>query len=295
MRRPVNYSLPYLIFLVSAALLLVQGCARPLLQTHPASEQETRFVVAAFTEFQNVLQVQCECCLDAEVDAEVSVSGWFSNHAGKLTGYLQAMEPGYIKFVALNPLGQPILILVTDGENFKSLNVLESKAYTGLVNSETFNRYAPHGFEPEFSYYWLTGRLSPGENAILSVSRDTTSEAYWLHIRHQQPVLDSMVLFDPQKSVILRHVILNDRGDPLVDLLYENHKSINGRGRQATGIGTGAGEKICLVPTGITLTSNSGTEKKIGLKLYSFIPDAEFFPDDFDVEIPENLEQLIVK
>jgi len=48
------------------------------------------------------------------------------------------------------------------------------------------------------------------------------------------------------------------------------------------------------MPKKISIVSNSGAEKKIDLRLFSFIPDAEFSQDDFDLEIPGNLEKLIV-
>jgi hypothetical protein len=53
-------------------------------------------------------------------------------------------------------------------------------------------------------------------------------------------------------------------------------------------------EKLCKIPTKIRVSSNSGAEKRIDLKLFSFIPGTEFSPDDFELEIPDNLEQLIV-
>ena len=131
MRRFLSCTLLHPLFFLSVLFFFLQGCARPVLQTYPASEQEAQLAASAFTRYQKIYQDECACCLDAEADATVSVSGWFSNHTGKLSGYLQVLEPGYIKFVALNPLGQPILILLTNGRIFKSLNVLEGKAYMG--------------------------------------------------------------------------------------------------------------------------------------------------------------------
>ena len=135
MRRFLRCGLQYHIFLLVVSFLFIQGCARSVLQTYPAGELERVEVSAAFAKYQEIYREKCMCCLDAEADAAVSISGWFSDHTGKLSGYLQAMQPGYIKFVAINPLGQPLFILVTNGIFFKSLNVLESKAYMGSVHS----------------------------------------------------------------------------------------------------------------------------------------------------------------
>ena len=300
MRRFSSGALLHLLFLLSVSLLLLQGCARPVLQTYPASEQEAQLTASAFTRYQKIYQDECACCLDAEADATVSVSGWFSNHTGKLSGYLQAMEPGYIKFVALNPLGQPIFIFLTNGKFFKGLNILEGRAYMGSVNSEIFKKFAPPGFDPGFTYYWLTGKLPPGDIEILKVRRDKEHNGYWLQVRHEQSGIDRMILFDPEEFVILRHIIMSDRGDHVVDLLYEGYQPGYVREKQLAAKDQGMigssdlKEKLCKIPTKIRVSSNSGAEKRIDLKLFSFIPGTEFSPDDFELEIPDNLEQLIV-
>ena len=259
MRRLQSSALLYFIFLLSVPFFFLQGCARPVLQTSPASEQEMQFAALAFTRYMQINRDVCACCLDAEVDAEVSVSGWFSNHTGKLSGYLQAMEPGNIKFVGINPLGQPVLIFLTTGKIFKILNVLEGKAYIGSSNSETFKKFAPSGFDPEFSYYWLTGKLPPGDIDILKVSLDKEQNGYWLQVRHVQSGLDSMVLFDPEGFVVLRHIIMSDRGDYLVDLVYGDYQPGDVRGKQSTDSDREmidsfiAGKERCKIPTKISL------------------------------------------
>ncbi len=301
MRRFSSYGHLYLKLLLAVSLLFLQGCARPLLQTYPASEQETQLAALAFTKYQKTYQAECACCLDAELDVDVSVSGWFNDHTGKLSGYLQGMEPGYLKFIALNPLGQPILILLTNGKIFKFLNVPEGKAYVGSVNSETFKKFAPPGFDPEFSYYWLIGRLPPGDFEILNVRRDREQDVYWLQIRYEQPGLESMILFDPEELVLRRHILMSDSGDHLVDLVYKDYQPGYVREKQLSDsdqeliVSLYSGEKLCKIPTKLTVSSSLGAEKRIDLKLFSFIPEAEFSPVDFELEIPENLEQLIVK
>ena len=273
---------------------------KPVLQTYPASEQEAQLTASAFTRYQKIYQDECACCLDAEADATVSVSGWFSNRTGKLSGYLQAMEPGYIKFVALNPLGQPFLILLTNGKIFKSVNVLEGKAYLGSVNSETFKKIVPPGFDPGFSYYWLTGRLVPGDVEILKVSRDRKQKGYWLQIRYEQSGTESMILFNPEESIVLRQIVMSASGDYLVDLVYgeyqAGHMKVKGVGDRASEItgSTDSREEPCKIPTKLSVTSSVGAEKKIDLEFFSIIPDTEFSPDDFVLEIPDNIELLIV-
>jgi outer membrane lipoprotein-sorting protein len=272
----------YLLFFISVPLFFLEGCARHL-QTDPASDQDIQFAASTFARYRQTLQDGCSCCLDAEADAAISVSGWFSDHTGKLSGYLQAMKPGNIKFVALNPLGQPILILVTDGKTFKSLNIIESKAYMGSTESETFKKFAPPGYDPKYSFYWLTGAIPVGDIEIQEVSRDREDKGFWLQIQYGQSSNYSMILFDPVDLVVLRHIMMNDKGDHLVDLVYDEYRPEN------------LNDESCRIPTKISISSVSGVKKKMDLKLFSFIPDPEFSPTDFDVKIPDNFEQLLVK
>ncbi|MBW2466207.1 MAG: hypothetical protein JRF02_02815, partial [Deltaproteobacteria bacterium] len=184
-------------FISLILLLLLQGCARQVLQTSPVSQHEAQITKSAFTRHLEKYQDECGCCIDAEVNVTVFISGWFNDHTAKLSGYIQAMEPGYIKFVALNPLGQPILILLTDGKEFKSFNILEGKAYIGSTDSVTFKKFTPPGFDPRFSYYWLTGAQPPVGIEILDVRHDQKQEAYWLKVRYEDSGSVSMILFDP--------------------------------------------------------------------------------------------------
>ncbi len=282
MRGFLHHGLLYQKVLLFVFLVFIQGCTRTLLQTYPASEQEIAAVSQAFVRFQEISSDSCGCCLDAEADAALSVSGWFSDHTGKLSGYLQAMKPGYIRFVALNPLGQPFFIFVTDGSMFKGLNVLEEKAYLGFVQSDTFMKFAPPGFKPQFSYYLLTGRVPPGDIRIQAVMRARDQEnRFWLQIKQADTLLDGMVLFDAEELMILRHVLRNEQGEHIADILYGDYVQLSGR-------------EFCRVPASIAVSSSTNAGK-IEIKLYSFLDGTRLSADNFNVMIPDNFQQLLVK
>lgn len=299
MRSLFSYGFLLLMFLVAATLFFSQGCARPNLQTFPAAENEVLEANSAFARYQQIYQKYCGCCLDAEADAALSVSGWFSGHTGKLSGYLQAMAPGYIKFVAINPLGQPIYILVSNGREFKSLNVPERTTYQGSVSSETFKKFSPAGFEPALSFYWLTGRLQPQTFHVSGVRRDSETEAYWLQLVPAVSGTDSMILFDSRELCILRHVILGDKGELLMDVRYEAYQPA---GRKMTRYAEEnhtseniAQDKIvCMIPGRIHVSSGSGSQK-IEIQLSALLAGVEFSPEDFDLEVPSGFESLFVK
>lgn len=289
-----------LIFLVSGILLLFQGCARPILQTYPAADHEIQETTAAFARYREISLEQCGCCLDAEADASVSVAGWFSDHTGKLSGYLQAMKPGYIKFVALNPLGQPIYILATNGSVFQSLIVPERKAYIGSVYSDTFQKFSPPGFAPEFSYYWLTGRLQPEELQVMAVRHDRELPAYWLQIRHAESGNDSMVLFDPEELIVLRHILIDEKGHHLVDVLYGEYQPEARQQKQLeagahnAAPGSNADAGACRIPGRILVSAKSDAQR-MEIRLNSFLAGVELSSADFYLEVPDNFEQLLVK
>jgi len=299
-RRVSRFGPLPLIFLFTLSLFFSQGCARTLLQTFPVAEDEARETISAFTRYQEIYRENCSCCLDAEADVALSVSGWFSDHTGKLSGYLQAMAPGYIKYVALNPLGQPIYILAINGSEFKSLNVLERKAYSGSVYSETYKKISPQGFEPKFSFFWLTGRLEPQELQVMAVRRDREAQAYWLLIRHAASGNDSMVLFDPGELRVLRHVLLDEKGEHLVNVTYEAYQAEagqqkrNSKDNNAVEHAASSDEESCSVPGRILVSSGSGAQK-IEIQLSSLLAGAAFSPEDFEVEVPPDFEYLFVK
>ena len=280
---------------------IIQGCAGPVLRTYSATDREIASVEIAFARFLEITQETCSCCLDAEADAALAVSGWFSDHTGRLSGYLQAMEPGYLRFVAVNPLGQPLLILASDGKIFKYLDILHEKAYIGSVDSAPYRKFAPPGFEPGFSYYWLTGRMQPGEIQIAAVKRGEERDTFWLKINHSGSDTESMVLFAPEDMVILRHVLLDGRGKIFFDIRYTGYqllertkKSTAAGGRSDDHAGLDPAEGKCRVPAGVSVSSRKGAER-IAIELRSFLSDVYFTAADFHIDIPANFEQLLVK
>jgi hypothetical protein len=142
--------------------------------------------------------------------------------------------------------------------------------------------------------------LQPGDIQIQAVTRDREQEKFWLQINHANSSTVSMVLFDPEELVILRHVLRDERGEHLVDILYADHQQLPGKESKYTGSdsatihGSDVGIKLCRIPARITVSSNADAEK-IELKLYSFLDDARFSAEDFHLDVPDNFEQLLVK
>lgn len=251
-------------------LFCLAGCAiLPGMEEISAREKErlTR-------EFREIVARQqlCNCCLDAQ--ATVSFSSIWQK--GTLSGYLQAMSPSYLKFLAVNPLGQTLAILVTDGDSFRYVPVFESKQYEGKVTGTTYAKYAPAGFLPEHGFYWLIGRLYPGRIKILDVTRDGQGQGYWFAVSYGNGTR-SLVLLDEQRRVLLRHIVINDQDEKIFNVLYDEYT---------------AGD--CPLPGKVTVTAlahNSTME----IRLTDWLEAPSFSLDDFTYDAPPSFDRVVVQ
>ena len=203
-------------------LLLSGGCAT-LPTTRPLAELQQQQAVALFRETM-ARQQDCPCCLDAQV--RLSLKSLVQN--GTISGFVQAKAPSFLKFTGLNPLGQPMMFLATDGTFFRYVAVPEAKGYEGLVTAAAFKKYAPQGFDPAHAFYWLAGRLAPEKLRIFSVAQDPEGQGVWLELAYAADVSEGKglrrhVLFDPTEKVILRHRVADPDGRIMVDVRYDDY------------------------------------------------------------------------
>ena len=285
------------IFFLLASLLFT-GCAAKLIQTIPVSPQEESTVSAAFQEMLEN-QANCGCCLDAEAAATISAANWLGERSGTMTGFLQAMQPSYIKFVGVNPLGQPLFIFITDGIAFQNLQVPRSKVYEGLVQSEAFNNYVPAWFEPMYGFYWLTGRIKPGNFEIISIRRDKEINGFWLQLQYAGSQYRNLILFDLQDTAILRHVLMDSEEKPHMDIQYADYLPLvyeteNGGEKDREHKNNTEESVSCRLPGSIRVAS-SNKSGQINLELHSFLPDSVFSEKDFTIDIPSGFKRVSVK
>ncbi len=250
-------------------LLLLSGCV-----TMPnllgISHEENREVRGRFKEMI-ALQAKCHCCLDGT--AHISLKNLL--YSGAISGYLQAMSPSYLKFIGVNPLGQPLAVLTTNGQQFRYVATEENTVYTGEVKSATFAKYTPEGFIPTLSYYWLIGRLQPGPVQLTRVSRDGES-GYWVELLYENG-RKAQVLFDLDALQIRRHIVLNGDGKRILNILYDQY---------------GPGE--CDVPRRITVTSLTlGSTMEI--RLDDLLDNVSLSRQDFDYSPPLTFKEVGVE
>ena len=254
-------------------LLLSVGCAT-LPTTRPLAELQQQQAEALFRETM-ARQQDCPCCLDAQV--RLSLKSLVQN--GTISGFVQAKAPSFLKFTGLNPLGQPMMFLATDGTFFRYVAVPEAKGYEGLVTAAAFRKYAPQGFDPAYGFYWLAGRLAPEKLRIFSVAQDPEGQGFWLELAYAADAsvgkgLRRHVLFDPTEKIIRRHLVADPDDRIMVDVRYDDYTQV-----------PEGGSDNCLLPGLVRIHANNNGAV-MELTLGDWLPDASFNAGDFRVDLP---------
>ncbi len=251
-------------------LLLISGCAT-LPKTVEIGPAEIGAVVERFRAMI-AEGSRCASCIDAA--ARVEFKSVFNK--GVVSGYLQAMSPSCLKFVGINPLGQPLVVLVSDGERFHYLLVPEAKGFQGNVSGETFAKYAPHGFQSGQSFYWLVGRLAPGLVKVMAVSRDQEEQGYWLSLLTGKNGIAGMVLFDDKDMVIRRHLLVDDQDEIVMNISYDDYTPAP-----------------CPRPGRITISSPAHNGS-LEIKLTDWLDDVSLGPEYFSCRLPAGFSRVVV-
>ncbi len=257
-------------FILFFSLVVTGGCAY-LPQTSFISEEENQAVRSRFKKMI-AAQKDCHCCFDGVVKAR------FENffYTGAISGYLQARSPSFLKFMALSPLGQPLIILTSDGKIFNYVDVAKQTEYFGTVSGVTFQKYAPLGFSPEFSYYWLTGKLHPGEVSLALTSREKNGKRYWLEL-YSDDGRKSLVLFDPTDMHIYHHIVYNKEGEVLLEMLYDHY-----------------GPEDCAMPQSVTVTTLS-LNSTLHLEISDLVDNVTLSRRDFIYAVPASFHREVVE
>ena len=194
-----------------------------------------------------------------------------------MSGYLQAMAPAALKIIGVNPFGQPLVVLISDGEHFSYSLLNESLSYNGSVDSAAFQRYAPTGFAPGNSFYLLIGRLKPGRVLIFRDSADPDGKGAWLELENEQDGTRSLVLFDPDRQLVIKYLQLDESGNPVMEMLYSDHYP-----------------GLCNLPGRIKISSaaHSGS---LEIMLSNWQTATPFSPTDFKFELPPDFKRVTVK
>lgn len=259
------------LFLLAFLLLAPAGCAY-----RPARlPLDTETAAAGRDSFRKMVGGQDICARAIDAEATVTLdSPWQS---GTIAGYLQLMAPGHLKFIGVNPLGQPLVVLGTDGVACRYVVAPERKIYEGALADAAVSRYLPVGLDPARSYYWLIGRLRPGQVRIREISGDPGGAGLWAEFRYEGEEQRELVLFDPQRLSLLRHLLLDNQGRTVFEVTYDSYTS-------------GA----CPLPQLVTIRGDNRFGRLV-LRLGNWLPGEALTIADFEVTAPSDFSRIKIK
>lgn len=250
------------------SLLVIGGCAQKPWQEPLLDKQEERMreLVSSVLEKQS----QCSCCIDAEIAAT-----WDSTiHNGGLNGYLQVFLPSSFKLVAINPLGQPLFALTTDGKRFQAINAVKGVYKHGKVASFVARHSLPATVMHDQWGNWLTGRLGSAAETPVALFGDEASRGIWVEANMESSRLFSReyLLLDPDKGILLERAVFDKQDRETARIIYGDR------------IDTGT---ACSQPTVIEIqTDQYGFTLSLVLK--NIISDIVFSQETFSLKMPPN-------
>jgi len=248
-------------------LLIIGGCAQkpwqePVLDKQ---EQQMRGLVLRMLEKQSL----CSCCIDGEIAAT-----WDSAvDTGGLNGYLQVFLPSSLKLVAINPLGQPLFALTTDGEHFQAIDAVKGVFKHGKAASFVRRNSLPTTITHEQWGNWLTGRLGSAAEKPAALFHDEASRGIWVEVdmEHSRHFSKEYLLLDPEKGLLLERAVFDKKDRETVSIIYSDWTETGG----------------CSQPTAMEIQTNEyGTTISIALK--EIVTDIVFTDETFYLKMPPN-------
>ena len=198
-------------------VLLLNGCAgKPW--TGQVSADETALFTRTFEEMQQ-RDASCYSCLDAETSLLWEGPG----SSRSIAGFVQLMLPTSLKFVVLNPLGQPLYALVSDGREFQSINTGQRLHTIGRISALAAQHQIPEALLSENWGYWLTGRLQEERATIEAIRLDGSGRGVWITLRYKDEtrLAISHLLIQPETKQLLLRILVDHQGKTVATLSYD--------------------------------------------------------------------------
>lgn len=256
-------------FILILLVLLLNGCAgKPW--TSPVADNETAFITRTFTEMQ-VRDASCFSCLDAKTTLSWETPG----EDRSVAGFFQLMLPTSIKFVVINPLGQPLYALVSgDGQEFQSINTSLKQHSRGKISSLARQYKIPESLLSDDWGYWLTGRLHEKGARIEAIRRDGSGRGVWITMRYQGGeggLGTSHLLIQPATRQLLARTLVDQQGKTIATISYDQRM--------------GEGEDECAPVSRITI-SDLPYGSTLSIDFAEILTDRSFSEANFRLKVP---------
>ncbi len=252
--------------LVLPLLFLLSGCAgKPWSDTFKEDE-----VKAYKTMIETQIKKDSGC--PSTLDSEIAVT-WKSPVGTKaFSGYLQLQLPSSLKFVTINPLGQPLFALVSDGQVFSSVNTLGHQYISGSLASLALRNNIPQGLLTGNWGTWLSGRITTGSSdTIQDIRKDTSGRGIWVILKAPGNIAEGKeyILVDTVERHPILRILTNKNGSTTAQIRY-------GRWQK---------EGACGQPTSFSI-SDLPMGSEITLQFSDIILDKVFAKNNFTIMPP---------
>ena len=239
------------------------------------AENETAPITRTFTEMQQ-RDASCSCCLDAKTT--LSWDGPGEDRA--IAGFLQLMLPTSLKFVVLNPLGQPLYALVSDGQEFQSINTTLKQHVIGKISALATKYQIPSALLSENWGYWLTGRLQEKGAMIETIRRDSSGRGVWITMQYPEDaaLARTHLLIQPETRQLLARVLVDHQGDTIATITYDGRN----------------GQDTCAPASRVTIT-DLPYGSKLRIDFAEILTDRSFMPANFRLKVPANYDLEVDK
>ena len=258
-----------LVFLC-ALLLALNGCARlPYGPIITGDELSNR--IDAFSRF-SVAAEKCAPCFDGEI----LVNWSHPVNSISFSGYFKTRLPSSLRFSVLNPFGQPVYAVASDGAIFQSVNT-EKRIFTaGSLRSYAMLNDIPLTFLAGPWGAWLSAR--PTVSTILEVHEDKENRGTWYSVTdtYTEGAVKEILLLDGKASRIIERVVLGKDEQPRAKISYDNWQIID----------------KCEQPLDIRITGLAyGAEALLKL---SDVQTADSAADTFKIEPPASYKRRLL-
>ena len=194
-------------------LFLAGGCASRLPRTLDVNGSELDRGQAILSRF---LKKPCASAVDADVRLAWQAYG----QQGKYPATLQAMVPSFLRLAVVDPLGRPVVLLVTDGRTFSLADNRHAEGSVGSMDADFIQKYLPSGIFSHDLFLWLSGRIPTRGLQVLSIRKAEQGALFWYEINYG----DRMVhLVGLNRKYLVRHLILDEKKRIIADVRYSNY------------------------------------------------------------------------
>lgn len=197
-------------------LLLLAGCAGKLPKTLPLAPEAQQEAAALWSGF---LARQRPPGLDADIRLSWDVLG----SKGAIAATVQLQRPALLRFAANDPLGRSLLLAVSDGTSFTMVDNRTGQAFHGTTGSKFWHSYVPEQIAPEDLFALLGGFVYQRGADKATPSQDEANAGYWYGWTDTRSMLHH-VLLDRASGEMRRHLLVDHKGNQVLDLDYDDYR-----------------------------------------------------------------------